>query len=204
VQVQFHAFLTSALNGGEWSASQPAALSQGESPWYPLDRRLGRPQGPSGRGSEEKNSWPLPGLEPPIILPIAQRYTSGTAALYKSQSSSLYSTLTCSVTLYLVGPTIMLKPFFYMGVVFNVLIAIWSGKEWGLFGRWWTFGFCDKRDSVGQMVSVTCLRTTLNHITQPHNLHSSLSNAKVLKSRGYDGQYIKRAWENKKCIQNYC
>jgi hypothetical protein len=34
----------------------PAALPQGKSPYYPLDRRLGGPQSRSGRSSEEKNS----------------------------------------------------------------------------------------------------------------------------------------------------
>jgi hypothetical protein len=47
---------------------------QVKSPWYPLDRRLGEPQSLSGRGGEEKNSQPLPGL--PIIQPAAQRYTT--------------------------------------------------------------------------------------------------------------------------------
>jgi hypothetical protein len=42
----------------------PAALPQGKSPWYPLDRRLGGPQSRSGRGGEEKNSHPPPGIEP--------------------------------------------------------------------------------------------------------------------------------------------
>jgi hypothetical protein len=37
---------------------------QGKSPWYPLDRRLGRPQSRSGRGGKEKNSQPLPEIEP--------------------------------------------------------------------------------------------------------------------------------------------
>jgi hypothetical protein len=54
----------------------PAALSQGKSPWYLLDRRLGGPQSQSGRGGKEKNSQPLPGLEYPIIQPVAQRYTT--------------------------------------------------------------------------------------------------------------------------------
>jgi hypothetical protein len=36
----------------------------GKSPWYPLDRRLGGPQSRSGRGGEEKNSQPPPGIEP--------------------------------------------------------------------------------------------------------------------------------------------
>jgi hypothetical protein len=48
---------------------------KGKSRWYPLDRRLGGPRKRSGRGGEEKNSQPLPGLEPPIIQLVAQRYT---------------------------------------------------------------------------------------------------------------------------------
>jgi hypothetical protein len=44
VEVQFHAFLTKALDADEWSASSPAASSQGKGPWYPFDRRLSGPQ----------------------------------------------------------------------------------------------------------------------------------------------------------------
>jgi hypothetical protein len=51
----------------------PAALPQGKNPWYPSDRRLGGPQSRSGRRGEEKNFQPLPGLEPPIFQPVAQR-----------------------------------------------------------------------------------------------------------------------------------
>jgi hypothetical protein len=47
---------------------------QEKSPFYPLDRRLGGPQSRSGRGGEEKSFQQLPGLEPPIIQPLAQRY----------------------------------------------------------------------------------------------------------------------------------
>jgi hypothetical protein len=46
---------------------------QGKNPWYPIDRRLGGLQSRSGRGGEEKNSQPLPGLELPSIQPVAQR-----------------------------------------------------------------------------------------------------------------------------------
>jgi hypothetical protein len=49
VDVWIHIFLTSALVGGEWSASLSAALPQGNSPRYPLDWRLGGPQSRSGR-----------------------------------------------------------------------------------------------------------------------------------------------------------
>jgi hypothetical protein len=37
---------------------------QGNSPWYPLNWRLGGPQSRSGRGGEEKDSQPPPGIEP--------------------------------------------------------------------------------------------------------------------------------------------
>jgi hypothetical protein len=51
-----YSFLTSALEGGEWSASHPGrALPPGKEPRYPLYRRLGGPQSRSGcRGLEEK------------------------------------------------------------------------------------------------------------------------------------------------------
>jgi hypothetical protein len=52
------------------------------SPWYPLDRRLGGPQSRSGRGGKGKNSQPLPGLEPPIMQPVTQGYIT---ELYRHQ-----------------------------------------------------------------------------------------------------------------------
>jgi len=39
------------------------ALPLGKKHLYALDGRLGEPQGGSGRGGEEKNSLPLPGIE---------------------------------------------------------------------------------------------------------------------------------------------
>jgi hypothetical protein len=49
-----------------------AALPPGESPWYPLDRRLGGPQSWSGHCGEEKN-LALPGIKPgpssPFTIP---------------------------------------------------------------------------------------------------------------------------------------
>jgi hypothetical protein len=53
-----------------------AALPQGKSPWYPLDRRLGGPYSRSGRGGEEKNSQILPEIDPLIIQPLVQRYAT--------------------------------------------------------------------------------------------------------------------------------
>jgi hypothetical protein len=48
---------------------------QGKRPWYPLDRWLGGHQSRSGSGGE-KNSEPLPGLEPSIFQAVAQRYAT--------------------------------------------------------------------------------------------------------------------------------
>jgi hypothetical protein len=76
VLTEHHAFLTSVPDGSSGHIHVPAALPQGKSPWYPLDRRLGGPQIQSGRGGEKKISQLLPGLEPPIIQLIAQRYTT--------------------------------------------------------------------------------------------------------------------------------
>jgi hypothetical protein len=60
----------------------PASLLPGKEPQYPLDRRVGGPQSRSGHGGEEKNSQPLPGLEPPIIQPVAQRCTTELSLLF--------------------------------------------------------------------------------------------------------------------------
>jgi hypothetical protein len=55
----------------------PAALPlQGKISWYPLDRMVDGTQSLYGRGGEEKNSHALPGFEPPIIQPVAQRCTT--------------------------------------------------------------------------------------------------------------------------------
>jgi hypothetical protein len=43
-----YSFSTSALDGGEWSASRPRFYPRGKDPWYPLYRRLGGPQSWSG------------------------------------------------------------------------------------------------------------------------------------------------------------
>jgi hypothetical protein len=50
---------------------------QGKSRRYPLDKRLGGLQSRSGRSGENKAPKPLPGLEPPNIQPMAQRYIPG-------------------------------------------------------------------------------------------------------------------------------
>jgi hypothetical protein len=45
-------FLTSALDGDEWSASRLCPFNLRKDPRYSLDWRLGEPQSPSGRNSD--------------------------------------------------------------------------------------------------------------------------------------------------------
>jgi hypothetical protein len=72
-------FLTSALDGGEWSASRPGHFTL-------RDRRLGGHQNRSGLGGGEKNSQYLSGLDPPIIQPVAQRYTTEKSRLLSTRN----------------------------------------------------------------------------------------------------------------------
>jgi len=53
VELQRHAFLTSAVEGSEWSTSPPGHFTPGESsPRYPLDKKLCGPRSRSGRRGE--------------------------------------------------------------------------------------------------------------------------------------------------------
>jgi hypothetical protein len=91
VEVYLHAFLTSALDGGEWSASRPGCFTPGRTP--DIHWRRGGHRSRFGRGGEEKNSQPLPGLEPPIIQPVAQRYTTELSWLFAINSESEHTEL---------------------------------------------------------------------------------------------------------------
>jgi hypothetical protein len=70
--------------------AQPLYL-QRKSPWHQLDRKLGGPQSQFGHSDEKKNSLPLLGLEPPIIQPTAQHYTTELSWLLP-QDRELYRT----------------------------------------------------------------------------------------------------------------
>jgi hypothetical protein len=62
VGVYPHSFLTSALDGGEWSALRTGRFTPRER--APGTHSIREPQSRSGRGDEEKNFQPSPGIEP--------------------------------------------------------------------------------------------------------------------------------------------
>jgi hypothetical protein len=69
VEIQLDAFLTSALDGGEWSVHAAAALSPGERPWYQLYRKLSGPHSRSVCGDKEKEFVPPPAVEARMCSP---------------------------------------------------------------------------------------------------------------------------------------
>ena len=58
LEVQLHSFLTSVLDGGEWSTYTGRFILRKE-PWYPLNRRMIGPHSRSGRFGEEENLFSL-------------------------------------------------------------------------------------------------------------------------------------------------
>jgi len=71
MEISLHAFLASALDGDELSASCLGHFIRGKSPRYPLDKRLGGPQSRSWCGGEEKKIplLTLPETEPRPSIP---------------------------------------------------------------------------------------------------------------------------------------
>jgi hypothetical protein len=64
--------MTTALEGGEGPASRPGRSLLPGKTRYPLYRRLGGPQGPSGQVLKIS---PTPGFDPRTVQPVASRYT---------------------------------------------------------------------------------------------------------------------------------
>ena len=65
-----HSSMTAALEGGEWSAARPSRNLPPGKTRYPLYRRLGGPQGRSGRA---ENLAP-PGFDSLTVQPVVSRY----------------------------------------------------------------------------------------------------------------------------------
>jgi hypothetical protein len=65
VDMYLHAFLSSAFDGSEWSASVPAALPSGKTESrYSFNRRMNGPQTKYGSYGKQKNLLSLKGTKP--------------------------------------------------------------------------------------------------------------------------------------------
>jgi hypothetical protein len=111
--------------------------SQGKSPWFPLDRRLGGPQSHSGREGEEKNSPPPLNPWTPIVQPVAQSYTDWAIAALSIQKqtkiNSIASTMYYGKTLKFT--TIGLK-YHHMHTFNFVINTIKTCRSCGLIDTW--------------------------------------------------------------------
>ena len=63
--------MTSALEGGEWSAAHPGRTLSPEKTRYPLYRRLGGPRA----GLDGRKISPPPGFDPRTVQSVVSRYT---------------------------------------------------------------------------------------------------------------------------------
>jgi hypothetical protein len=73
-----YSFMTSTLDGDEWSASLPGpALTQEMESRYPLYRRMGGSYSRSGHRGQRKNHYPCRGSNPnhPVVQSVVTHYT---------------------------------------------------------------------------------------------------------------------------------
>jgi hypothetical protein len=88
VEVYLYLSLTSALDGGGWSTPRPGRFTPAKDTRYPLYKKMGGPQGRSGR---VRKISPPPGFDPRIVqlswLTFRRRYTSNVGQDQRSSST---------------------------------------------------------------------------------------------------------------------
>ena len=96
-------FMTAALEGGEWSAARPGRTLPPRKTRYPFYRRLGGPQGRSGRA---ENLVPT-GIRSRTVQPVAQSlYRLSYPAYYKCIYVCIYIYIcTTYIRMYIHKPT---------------------------------------------------------------------------------------------------
>ena len=82
--------LTLALDGGGWSTPRPGRFTPGKETRYPFYRRLGGPQGRSGR---LRKISPPPGFDPRTVQHIESRYTDCAIPAQKTVHSCIKQNL---------------------------------------------------------------------------------------------------------------
>jgi len=94
--------MTAALEGGEWSAARPGRTLPPGKTRYPFNRRLGGPQGRSGRA---ENLVPT-GIRTRNVQPVVSRYTDWATADHVAVCVSFKLAAWISYNVYLVCVTI--------------------------------------------------------------------------------------------------
>ena len=115
VEIQLYSFMTAALEGGEWSAARPGRNLPPAKTRYPFYRRLGGPQGRSGRAEK-----PVPTrIRSRTVQPVVSRYTdwaTGPTLKPRKLKETVFMSL-CNVPRHL---SFWRRPF--------LVVTNWSGK----------------------------------------------------------------------------
>jgi hypothetical protein len=88
--------MTTALEGGEGSASRPGRSLSPWKTWYPLYRRLG---GPQGRSGQVRKILHPPGFDPRTVQPVANRYTDWATRAGRSRTYEISWLCVCNLVL---------------------------------------------------------------------------------------------------------
>jgi hypothetical protein len=89
VEVQPHSFLTMALDGGEWSASQPGHFTPSKEPLVATEQEAEWAPEPVWTLQRSKISYPLPGMKQQSISYPAQSLVSTLTVLFQLQQNSI-------------------------------------------------------------------------------------------------------------------
>ena len=81
VEVWFYSFFDLDPRWGGWSTPRPRRFTRGNETRYPLYRRMGGPQGRSGR---VRKIPPPPRSDPRPVQPVASRYTDWSIPVHTS------------------------------------------------------------------------------------------------------------------------
>ena len=117
VEVQLYSSMTTALEGGEWSAASPGHTLPPGKTQYPLYRRLGGPQGRSGRA---ENLTPS-GFDPRTAEPIVSRYT-----YWATRPTNVQQWLDKKTVMFLQSTT-----WIYKDVAWSSLVLLFWYKSYG-------------------------------------------------------------------------
>jgi hypothetical protein len=93
-----YSFSTSALDGGEWSASRPGrAFTPGQGPQVPIVQEAGCAPEPVWTQRIEEKSFAPAGDRSPVVQPVVRLYTDWATRLLVPKSTHVYVGLHKSV-----------------------------------------------------------------------------------------------------------
>jgi len=119
VEVLLYSSMTAALEGGEWSAARPGRTLPPGKTRYPFYKKLGGPQGRSGRA---KNLDPTR-IRSRTVHPVVSRYTDWA-------TGSNINNIKMYIKIYIKSSSDMLRCYSYTIIRERIIRACWSYSCW--------------------------------------------------------------------------